>query len=102
LFARADALTRLRAVRPLSCRRVQAYPSPKVGQPAKLAVIIIIRIKGEYLGSVEAPDREGAEAVAIKQFALDDDQRSLRAASQRVASVSLCIANALSATSNSP
>jgi hypothetical protein len=22
-----------------------------------------------------APDREGAEAVAIKQFALDDDQR---------------------------
>jgi len=32
--------------------------------------------KGEYLGSVEAPDREKAEAVAIKQFALDDDQRS--------------------------
>jgi hypothetical protein len=31
--------------------------------------------KGEYLGSVEAPDRERAEAVAIKKFALDDDQR---------------------------
>jgi hypothetical protein len=31
---------------------------------------------GEYLGSVEAPDRERAETVAIKQFALDDDQRS--------------------------
>src|SRR5262249_43555760 len=38
--------------------------------------VIIIRSKGEYLGSVGAPDRERAEAVAIKQFALDDDQRS--------------------------
>jgi hypothetical protein len=38
--------------------------------------VSIIRSKGEYLGSVEAPDRERAEAVAIKQFALDDDQRS--------------------------
>src|SRR5262249_13276948 len=37
--------------------------------------VIIIRSKGEYL-SVEAPDRERAEAVAIKQFELDDDQRS--------------------------
>jgi hypothetical protein len=36
--------------------------------------VIIMRSKGEYLGSVEAPDRERAEAVAIKQFALDDDQ----------------------------
>ena len=34
--------------------------------------VIIIRSKGEYLGSVEAPDRERAEAVGIKQFALDD------------------------------
>jgi hypothetical protein len=38
--------------------------------------VIIIRSKGEYLGSVEAPDREKAEAVAIKQFALDNNQRS--------------------------
>jgi hypothetical protein len=30
-------------------------------------------LKGEYLGSVEAPDRERAEAVAIKRFELDDD-----------------------------
>ena len=37
--------------------------------------VVIMRSRGEYLGSVEAPDREGAEAVAIKQFALDDDQR---------------------------
>jgi hypothetical protein len=38
--------------------------------------LIIIRSKGEYLGSVEAPDRERAEATAIKQFDLDQDQRS--------------------------
>jgi hypothetical protein len=37
--------------------------------------VVIMRSRGEYLGSVEAPDRERAEAVAIKQFALDDDQR---------------------------
>jgi len=37
--------------------------------------VIIIRSKGEYLGSVEAPDREGAETVAIKLFDLDQDQR---------------------------
>ena len=30
--------------------------------------VIIIGSKGEYLGSVEASDRERAEAVAIKQF----------------------------------
>ena len=47
-------------------------------KPAKLRSwrLIIIRSKGEYLGSVEAPDRTRAKAVAIKQFALDDDQRS--------------------------
>ena len=38
--------------------------------------VIIMRSKGEYLGSVEAPDRERAEAIAIEQFNLDDDQRS--------------------------
>ena len=37
--------------------------------------VIIMRSRGEYLGSVEAPDREKAEAVAIKLFDLDQDQR---------------------------
>ena len=30
--------------------------------------VIIMRSKGEYLGSVEAPDCERAEAVAIRQL----------------------------------
>jgi len=46
--------------------------SPKGRSPWR---VIIIRSKGEYLGSVEAPDRERAAAVAIKQFDLDPDQR---------------------------
>ena len=37
--------------------------------------VIIMRSKGEHIGTVEAPDREMAEAVAIKQFDLDQDQR---------------------------
>jgi hypothetical protein len=37
--------------------------------------VAIIRSRGEHLGTVEAPDRERAEVVAIKQFALDQDQR---------------------------
>jgi hypothetical protein len=44
-------------------------------KPAKSCRVIIIRSKGEYLGSVEAPDRERAEAVAIRQFGLDQDHR---------------------------
>jgi len=45
-------------------------------KPPRSWRVIIIRSNGEYLGSVEAPDRERAEAIAFKQFALDDDQRS--------------------------
>jgi hypothetical protein len=37
--------------------------------------VILIRSRGEYCGSVEAPDRERAEAAAIKYFDLDQDQR---------------------------
>jgi hypothetical protein len=37
--------------------------------------VIIMRSRGELLGYVEALDRERAEAVAIKLFELDDDQR---------------------------
>ena len=67
-------------------RYVAAYPADRVyravpkrthpKKPPRSWRVIIICGKGEYLGSVEAPDRERAEAVAIKQSALDDDQRS--------------------------
>ena len=52
-------------------------PKKKKTTPTKLRSwrVIIIRSKGEHIGTVEAPDRERAEAVAVKQFELDQDQR---------------------------
>jgi len=35
-----------------------------------------MRSKGENIGTVEAPNRERAEAVAVKEFGLDADQHS--------------------------
>jgi hypothetical protein len=43
-----------------------------------------MRSRGEYLGSVEAPDRVRAEAVAIKLFELDQDQRRRRLIREQV------------------
>ena len=51
-------------------------PATHPKKPSRSWRVIIMRSKGEHIGTVEAPDRERAEAVAIKQFALDDDQRS--------------------------
>ena len=50
--------------------------------PAKLASrmkrrwrIVLIRSKGEVLGTVEAADAQAAEKVAAIQFELDEQQR---------------------------
>jgi hypothetical protein len=52
---------------------------PPVGKPAAARLrswrVSILRKRGEYLGTVEAPDREAAEKAAVESFALDDDQR---------------------------
>jgi hypothetical protein len=60
------------------CRPARMKTARKKPTAAKLRSwrVIVMRSRGEYLGSVEAPDREKAESVAIKLFALDDDQRS--------------------------
>jgi len=54
---------------------VSRRTNPKKPANLRSGRVIIRRSRGEYLGSVEAPDRQRAEAVAIKQFELDDDQR---------------------------
>jgi hypothetical protein len=46
-----------------------------------------MRSKGEYLGSVEALDRERAEAVAIKQFELELRKRRIRTDSKNLSKV---------------
>jgi hypothetical protein len=37
--------------------------------------VVLLRAKGDVLGTVEAPDMETAKAVAAVQFELDDVQR---------------------------
>jgi hypothetical protein len=51
--------------------------------PAKLAKrmkrrwrVVLLRAKGEILGTVEAPDAQAAKAAAAVQFELDDVQRN--------------------------
>jgi hypothetical protein len=63
---------------------VSRRTNPK--KPASLRSwrVIIMRSRGEYLGSVEAPDRVRAEAVAIKLFELDQDQRRRRLIREQV------------------
>ena len=71
-------------------RSGQSYPSimpprrrtPK-DTPAKLAKrmsrrwrVVLLRAKGEILGTVEAPDVAAAKAAAAVQFDLDDVQRN--------------------------
>jgi hypothetical protein len=49
--------------------------SPK--KPANLRSwrVIIMRSRGEYLGSVEAPNEKPAEVAAVTEFGLSEDQR---------------------------
>jgi hypothetical protein len=37
--------------------------------------VSILRQRVQYIGTVKAPDARAAEAAAVKQFLLDDEQR---------------------------
>ena len=57
--------------------------SRKKDSPAKLAsrmkrrwCVVLLRAKGEILGTVEAPDVEAAKAAAAVQFNLDEIKRN--------------------------
>ena len=57
--------------------------SSKKDTPAKLASrikrrwrVVLLRAKGEILGTVGAPDAEAAKAAAAVQFALDEVRRN--------------------------
>jgi hypothetical protein len=69
--ARVEDLANLTRVTPSRDRYLTAVS--RRTNPKKLASlrswrVSIMRSRGEYLGSVEAPDRERAEAAAIKQL----------------------------------
>jgi hypothetical protein len=44
-------------------------------RPERMRRASLIRAKAERLGTVYAPDREAAEAAAVEQFKLNDEQR---------------------------
>ena len=45
------------------------------GLPRRTWRVAIVRKRGEFLGTVEAVDREAAEAAAVEAFNLTDEQR---------------------------
>jgi hypothetical protein len=45
--------------------------------------VFIIRRRAYHVGTVEAPNEKAAEAVAIKTFDLDDEQRRRLVVSER-------------------
>jgi hypothetical protein len=57
----------------------------KLLRPAKLRTwrISIIRKRGQYLGTVEAPDEKAAEAAAVAEFDLSVEQRRRLVVSER-------------------
>src|SRR5262245_2715406 len=77
----------------LWCRRVlpaclpqEAYRLfPKKPTVARLRTwrVSIIRKRGQYLGTVEAPDEKAAEAAAVAEFDLSDEQRPRLVVSKR-------------------
>jgi hypothetical protein len=55
----------------------QRISPKKLLRPAKLRTwrISIIRKRGQYLGTVTAPNEKAAEAAAVAEFDLTDEQR---------------------------
>jgi hypothetical protein len=45
--------------------------------------VSIIRKRGQYLGTVEAPNEKAAEAAAVAEFDLSDEQRRRLVVSER-------------------
>jgi hypothetical protein len=53
-------------------------PAKKKATAAKLRTwrVSIIRARAQFLGFVEAPDRQAAEAAAAKHFNIGEEQRT--------------------------
>jgi hypothetical protein len=57
-------------------RRSSKKDSPKLaGRMKRRWRVVLLRAKGEILGTVEAPDVASAKAAATVQFGLDEIQR---------------------------
>jgi hypothetical protein len=60
-------------------------PPQKRATAAKLRSwrVAILRNRSHYLGDVQAPDEKAAEAAAVVEFKLSDDQRKRVVVSER-------------------
>jgi hypothetical protein len=54
-----------------------SMPSPSRRKAAKLRAwrVSILRARAQYIGDVRAPDENSAEAAAVTEFKLDQEQR---------------------------
>jgi hypothetical protein len=76
MMAKADMLhVSYKAAMP---RRTSKKDSPKklAGRMKRRWRVVLLRSKGEILGTVEAPDVAAAKAAAAVQFDLDEIQRN--------------------------
>jgi hypothetical protein len=60
---------------------------PSSKKPAKETLrswrVSILRQRAQYIGTIRAPDARAAEAAAVKQFLLDDEERKRLAVRER-------------------
>ena len=66
---------------PLFCpmparRRIKDSPAKLAKRMSRRWRVVLLRAKGEILGTVEAPDAQAAKAVAAVQFNLDEVRRN--------------------------
>ena len=57
-------------------RTAKDTPANLAGRMKRRWRVVLLRAKGEILGTVEAPDVAAAKAAAAVQFELDDVQRN--------------------------
>ena len=62
-------------------------PVPSSKRPPKEVLrrwrVTLLRQRGQYLGTVEAPDAQAAEAAAVREYKLTDEQRRRLAVRER-------------------
>ena len=74
--AHKSTLTRLPHPSPLPlCIGSMRPPQKKKATKLRSWRVSVLRARGEYLGDVQAPDQKAAEAAAVTQFDLSEEQR---------------------------
>ena len=71
-----DPSLRGRNARPTRRRTSNDTPAKLSKRMSRRWRVVLLRAKGEILGTVEAPDAEAAKAAAAVQFELDEVQRN--------------------------